>query len=75
MIVNHILDLDLRGFLSTYTAVRDMANKLLAARGAGQVGQKWPANFVKRTDRLMTRFNRPYDRQRALYEDLVLITS
>ncbi|KAF1930199.1 uncharacterized protein M421DRAFT_414302 [Didymella exigua CBS 183.55] len=24
-----------------------MADKLLAARGAGQVGQKWPANFFK----------------------------
>jgi hypothetical protein len=73
VIVSHILDLDLRGFAPTYAAVRDMANKLLAARSAGQVGQKWPANFVKRTDRLTTRFNRAYDRQRALCEDPVLI--
>ena len=57
VIVDHILDLDLRGFAPTYAAVRDMADKLLAARGAGQVGQKWPANFVKRTDSLTTRFN------------------
>ena len=75
VIVNHILDLDLRGFSPTYAAIRDMADKLLATRGAGQVGQKWPANFVKRTDRLVTRFNRAYDRQRALCEDLVLIKS
>jgi hypothetical protein len=34
VIINHILDLDLRGFAPTYAAVRDMANKLLAARGA-----------------------------------------
>ncbi|KAJ8113221.1 hypothetical protein OPT61_g4601 [Boeremia exigua] len=73
VIVSHILDLDLRGFAPTYAAVRDMADKLLAARGAGQVGQKWPANFVKRTDSLRTRFNRTYDRQRALCEDPVLI--
>jgi hypothetical protein len=73
VIVSHILDLDLRGFAPTYAAVRDMANKLLAARSAGQVGQKWPANFVKRTDSLTTRFNRAYDRQRALCEDPVLI--
>jgi hypothetical protein len=73
VITSYILDLDLRGFAPTYVAVRDMANKLLAARGAGQVGQKWPANFVKRTDSLATRFNRPYDRQRALCEDPVLI--
>ena|SRR6266496_3751287 len=46
-----------------------MANKLLAERDAGQVGQQWPRNFVKRTPRLTTRFNRPYDRQRALCED------
>ena len=75
VIVSHILDLDLRGFAPTYAAVRDMANKVLAARSAGQVGQKWPANFVKRTDSLTTRFNRAYDRQRALCEDPVLIRS
>ena len=73
VITSYILDLDLRGFAPTYAAVRNMANKLLTARGAGQVGQKWPANFVKRTDSLATRFNRPYDRQRALCEDPVLI--
>jgi hypothetical protein len=35
VIVGHILDLDLRGFTPTYAAVRDMADKLLAARGVG----------------------------------------
>ena len=75
VIVDHILDLDLRGFSPTYAAVRDMADRLLAARGAGQVGVHWPRNFVKRTDSLTTRFNRAYDRQRALCEDLVLIKS
>ena len=75
MIVNYILDLDLRRFSPTYAAVRDMADRLFAARGAGQVGVHWPRNFVKRTDSLTTRFNRAYDRQRALCEDLVLIKS
>ncbi|KAH8636379.1 hypothetical protein IG631_08214 [Alternaria alternata] len=75
VIISYILDLDLRGFAPTYAAVRDMADKLLAARGAGQVGQKWPANFVKRTDSLTTCFNQAYDRQRALCEDPVLIKS
>jgi hypothetical protein len=50
-----------------------MADSLLAARGAGQVGVHWPRNFVKRIDSLTTRFNRPYDRQRALCEDLAII--
>jgi hypothetical protein len=75
VIARYILDLDQRGFAPTYAAVRDMADKLLAARGAGQVGVHWPRNFVKRTDSLTTRFNRAYDRQRALCEDPVLITS
>src|SRR5689334_4310326 len=73
VIIKYILDLDLRGFAPTYAAVRSMADKLLAARGAGQVGQKWPANFVKRTDSLKTRFNQAYNRQRALCENPVLI--
>ena len=73
--MQHVLDLDHRGFAPTYASVRDMADKLLAARGAGQVGQKWPANFVRRTESLTTRFNRAYDRQRALCEDPVLIRS
>jgi hypothetical protein len=34
VIVRYILDLDQRGFAPTYAAVRDMADKLLAARGA-----------------------------------------
>jgi hypothetical protein len=75
VIVSHILDLDRRGFAPTYEAVRDMADKLLATRGAGQVSVHWPRNFVKRTDSLKTRFNRAYDRQRALCEDLALIRS
>jgi hypothetical protein len=75
VIVSYILDLDLRGFAPMYAAVRNIADKLLAARGAGQVGQKWLANFVKRTDSLKMRFNRAYDRQRALCKDPVLIKS
>jgi hypothetical protein len=75
VIVSYILDLDSRGFSPTYAAVRDMADSLLAARGAGQVGVHWPRNFVKRTDSLTTRFNRPYDRQRALCEDPAIIRS
>ena len=57
MIVRYILELDTRGFAPTYEAVRDMADKLLAARGAGQVGVHWPRNFVKRTDSLTICFN------------------
>ena len=38
VIVKYILDLNLRGFAPTYAAVRDIANSLLATRGASQVG-------------------------------------
>ena len=69
MIVGHILDLDSRGFAPSLGAIRDIADKLLTERGAGQVGQRWPYNFVNQTDSLTTRFNRPYNRQRALCED------
>ncbi|EMD67608.1 hypothetical protein COCSADRAFT_83281, partial [Bipolaris sorokiniana ND90Pr] len=34
VIVNYILNLDLCGFSPTYIAVRDIANRLLATRGA-----------------------------------------
>jgi hypothetical protein len=73
VIIKYILDLDLRGFPPTYSAVRDMADRLLAVRGAGQVGVHWARNFVKRTDSLKTSFNRAYNRQRALCKDPALI--
>ena len=50
-----------------------MANKLLAERGAQPVGILWPKNFVKRTERLTTRFSRPYDQQRAQCENPAVI--
>ena len=75
VIVSYILDLDQSASASTYASVRYMADKLLAAHGGGQVGIHWPRNFVKRTDSLTTRFNRAYERQRALYEDPVLVRS
>jgi hypothetical protein len=62
VIVKHVIELDSRGFSPTLGAVREMANKLLAERSAQQVGLRWPQNFVNRTERLRTRFNRPYDR-------------
>jgi hypothetical protein len=75
VIIRHVLDLDQRGFAPTYAAIRDMADKLLVARSAGQVGVHWPRNFVKRTGSLTTRFNQVYDRQGALCEDPILIRS
>jgi hypothetical protein len=72
-VIRHILDLDSQGFSPSLSAIRVMANRLLAERGAEPVGRLWPHNFVKRTERLTTRFNRPYDKQRARCEDPVEI--
>jgi hypothetical protein len=73
-ITQYIINLDSRGFGPSLSAVREMANKLLAEREAGQVGKQWLRNFVNRTQALKTRFDRPYDRQRALCEDPQVIT-
>jgi hypothetical protein len=57
VIVQRILDPDQRGFPLTYAAVRDMANKLLATRGVGQVGQSGPptlSGIQTRSRRLST---------------------
>ena len=40
VITRHILDLDSQGFPPTLDAVQNMADKLLAERGAGKVGKK-----------------------------------
>ena len=40
MIIRYILDLDTRRFAPTYEAVCNIADKLLAARGASKVRQK-----------------------------------
>jgi len=72
-LVQHILDLDSRGFPPRFEYVRDMANLLLATRHAPPVGKQWPYNFVRRRTELKTRFSRAYDFQRALCEDPALI--
>jgi hypothetical protein len=75
VLVQYILDLNQRGFAPTLAAVRYMADRLLAVRDGGEVGQKWPSNFFRRTDSLKINFSRLYDQQRAMCEDPVLIRS
>jgi hypothetical protein len=73
VIVQHILDLDLRGFPPRLAAVKDMADSLLAERHRDPVGQNWAATFVKRRPELKVKFNRKYDYKRALCEDPEII--
>ena len=49
--------------------MEDMANQLLRARDALDVGKIWASNFVRRQPELRTRFSRKYDHQRAKCED------
>jgi hypothetical protein len=68
-IVQYVLDLDARLYPPRLTGVEDMANRLLAERGAPKVGKRWASNFVKRQPELRTRFLRRYDYKRAQCED------
>ncbi|OBS15037.1 hypothetical protein FPOA_28863 [Fusarium poae] len=69
IIVQFILDLDVRGFPSRLRFFEEMANSLLADRDAPPVGKRWAHNFVKRQPELKTRLFRRYDYQRAKCED------
>jgi hypothetical protein len=41
VLVEHILDLDSKGFPPRLCVVEDMANRILATRNRGRVGQRW----------------------------------
>ncbi|EDN99830.1 hypothetical protein SS1G_02688 [Sclerotinia sclerotiorum 1980 UF-70] len=73
VIVQYILDMDLRGFPPKLKNVEDMANDILESRGAKRIGKLWAHRFVKRRIELKTRFSRVYDFQRALCEDPKLL--
>ena len=73
VIVQHILDLDARGFPPRLAAVADMANSLRDERNLDHVGANWPSTFVKRQPELKVKFNRKYDYKRALCEDSEVI--
>ena len=64
-IVDYILDLDWRGFPLRLTAVKDLADSLLAARNREPVSQSWAKTSVKRWPKLSTKFNRKYDYKRV----------
>jgi hypothetical protein len=75
VVVQHILDMDTRGFAPRLAGVEDIANYILESRGGKRVGKLWAHRFVQRRPELKTRFNRVYDFQRALCEDPELISA
>lgn len=54
--------------------VRDMANNLRATRGKEPIGKNWVDRFLTRRPEVKLRRSRLYNRQRALNEDLRVIT-
>lgn len=71
-----ILSMDSRGAAPSPTAVREIANILLAQRGQTPletVGQKWAYNFTQRQPEIKGRYSRRYDYQRAKNEDPTII--
>ncbi|KAJ3482685.1 hypothetical protein NLG97_g7505 [Lecanicillium saksenae] len=68
-IIRYVLDLDSRAFPPRLHEVEDMANRLLADRGAPKVGKRWASNFVRRQPEIKTRYFRKYDYKRAKCED------
>ena len=73
IIINHILNLDTRGFQLTYNLLQEMADKLLTDRGARRVSINWPLCFVNRKNELKLRVNQKYNYQRALNKDLKVV--
>ena len=72
-IVQYIIELCARSFPPRLRGVEDMANQLLRARAASDVGKIWASNFTRRQPELRTRFSRKYDYQRAKCEDPKII--
>jgi hypothetical protein len=58
VLLERVLDLDARGFQPRLSDIREMADRLRAARDASRVGPRWANNFVDRHDELTTRFRR-----------------
>jgi hypothetical protein len=69
VVVQYVLDLDLRGFPPLIGDMAAMADHILASRGMRRVGKQWAYRFIQRRLELKTHFSRAYDFQRALCED------
>ena len=61
IVIQYILDLNLRGFPPRLGSVEEMGNRLLADWDVPPVGKCWARNFVKWYKELDTRFFRKYD--------------
>jgi hypothetical protein len=69
VLLKRILSLDSRGFQPRLSDIQEMADRLRIDRDAPRVGPRWAQRFVQRQPRLITRFRRRIDYQRAKCED------
>jgi hypothetical protein len=74
IIVQFILDLDLRGSPLPLRGVKEMANRLLADRDASFFNKNWASNFIRRQPELKMHFQRRYNYQMARCEDPTVIS-
>jgi hypothetical protein len=65
VLVQKVLELDMRGIPIRLDKLRDFASSITQAQGAPPVGSKWAYNFIKRTLPLRTRPTRSLNYRRA----------
>jgi hypothetical protein len=75
VLLEKILDLDIRGFQARLADVAAMADRLRTDQDTSCVGTRWAEYFVKRHPELTTRFRCRIDYQRAQYEDLNVVNA
>jgi hypothetical protein len=73
-LLRYVLEQDARGFPLQPSSVEYMANLLIKSHGGKPVGKHWARRFVDAQPTLKTKFNCPYDYQRALQEDPEVIS-
>jgi len=75
-LLDRIISLDERGLSPTLPLVRRMADLLLSQREpSSSVGTNWVTRFVQRHDKLMSKYLRKYDYQRAKCHDPEIISN
>ncbi len=73
VIVQKVLDLDLRRFPLRIYDVENIANRLLAIYDIIYIGLHWISNFIKQQPKFYIRWNRLYNYQKIQYEDPKII--
>jgi hypothetical protein len=73
VLLQSIFNLDIRGFPPQIHIIEEMANRLLADRGAQPVSKLWANNFINRQPKLKMRFPQKHNYKKALCDDPTII--